>query len=146
MADTYLRHNDLHCYDDLRGEEDIEVDLESSGDTIGPNSLCLGKVCGEEVEGYDCGREVGAWLDTVLGLTGVKLVRGVRRKSQLLEGSKSLANDSSCLVLGQASVDLLAQEYAKRKEEENQLFQRGAKVRCEGEVNEIFMQCGRKDE
>ena len=114
MADTHLRHNDLHCYDDLRGEEDIEVDLESSGDTIGPNSLCLGKVCGEEVEGYDCGREVGDWLDTVLGLTGVKLVRGVRRKSQLLEGSKSLANDSSCLVLGQASVDLLAQEVNRR--------------------------------
>ena len=74
----------------------------------------MGKVCGEEGEGYDCGREVGDWLDTVLGLTGVRLVRGVRRKSQLLEGSKSLANDSSCLVLGQASVDLLAQEVNRR--------------------------------
>ena len=72
--------------------------------------VCLGKICGEEVEGEDCGQEVSDWLEEALGLDDLKLVRSVRRKSARL----SLANDSSCLLVSQASVALLTREVRDR--------------------------------
>ena len=107
----------MYCYDNISGVEDIEVGLDISGETIEEKSLCIGNICGEEVHGQDCGQEVSDWLENVLGLSGVKLVRGVRRKSSKLNGSSSsssLANDSSCLVLSQASVVQLAEEVRTR--------------------------------
>ena len=106
----------LPCYDNTRGVEDIEVGLDVSGETIEESSLCLGNICGEEVQGRDCGPQVSDWLENVLGLSGVKLVRGVRRNSARSLGSTStsLANDSSCLVVSQASVALLAREVRER--------------------------------
>ena len=32
--------------------------------------LCSGKVCGDIIEGYDCGDEVADWLEETIGLTG----------------------------------------------------------------------------
>ena len=67
--------------------------------------VCIGSICGEEVQGHHCGPEVAAWLQHVLGLADVQLVRGARRQSSTrAEVSSSLANDSSCLLLSEASV------------------------------------------
>ena len=67
--------------------------------------VCIGSICGEEVQGHHCGPEVAAWLQHVLGLADVQLVRGARRQSSpRAEVSTSLANDSSCLLLSEASV------------------------------------------
>ena len=33
--------------------------------------LCSGKVCGDIIEGFDCGDEVADWLEETLGLTGM---------------------------------------------------------------------------
>ena len=35
--------------------------------------LCSGKVCGDIIEGFDCGDEVADWLEETLGLTGTYL-------------------------------------------------------------------------
>ena len=72
--------------------------------------VCLGKICGEEVEGEDCGQEVSDWLEDALGLDDIKLVRSVRRNST----RQSLANDSSCLLVSEASVALLTREVRER--------------------------------
>ena len=32
--------------------------------------LCSGKVCGDSIDGFDCGDNVSNWLEDVLGLTG----------------------------------------------------------------------------
>ena len=93
------------------GLEDIEVTLEVRGETSGlTGGVCLGKVCGEEVEGEDCGEAVSDWLEAALGLSDLRLVRSVRRRSARL----SLANDSSCLLVSQASLAQLAREVRER--------------------------------
>ena len=32
--------------------------------------LCSGKVCGDKIDGIDCGDEISEWLELALGLTG----------------------------------------------------------------------------
>ena len=93
------------------GLRDIEVSLEAGGGGGRlTGAVCLGKICGEEVEGEDCGQAVSDWLEDVLGLSDLRLVRSVRRSSARL----SLANDSSCLLVSQASLALLAGEVRGR--------------------------------
>ena len=71
----------MHCYNNSRDVEDIEVDIDNSGEIVEEKGLCLGNICGQEVEGRDCGQEVADWLEDVLCLNGLKLVRGERRRS-----------------------------------------------------------------
>ena len=78
------------------------------------SEVCVGNICGEEVQGYDCGQEASSFLEDVLGLQGVRLVRGVKRKSQRTEMSTSLANDSSCLLLNDASINSLLNQVKSR--------------------------------
>merc|ERR1711892_946567 len=95
----------------IAGENDIEVNIESVSkekQNNFENDVCIGNVCGEEVEGMSCGREVADWLERILGLDNVKLVKGVRRKSKRKQVSNSLANDSDCLVLNVESINMLA--------------------------------------
>ena len=51
---------------------------------------CIGSICGEEVLGYDCGEEVATWLESILGVSDLKLVRGLQRKSRRQEKSTTL--------------------------------------------------------
>ena len=81
------------------GEGEVEVPLAGVG-----GEECTGSVCGEPVLGRSCGEEVGEWLERVLGVDGVKLVRGVSRRSSRRVVSTSLANDSGCLVVSLESV------------------------------------------
>ena len=81
---------------------------------------CIGNICGEEVTGYDCGQEVSDWLETVLGVPDLKLVRGVGRKSRRKEKSTTLANDSSCLILNEASILNLLAKVQERCEKNNE--------------------------
>ena len=76
--------------------EDIEVDIDNSGEIVEEQSLCLGNICGEEVEGRDCGQEVADWLEDVLCLNGLKLVRGERRRSTRQAGNV-LRFNTQCL-------------------------------------------------
>ena len=48
------------------GMEDIEVALEAGGEARAglTGDICLGKICGQEVGGEDCGEEVSDWLET----------------------------------------------------------------------------------
>ena len=68
-------------------------------------SLCSGKVCGDIIEGYDCGEAVADWLEDTLGLTGLRLVKLHERKSKSL--IKSLANEAQFLCLNYESAKTL---------------------------------------
>ena len=80
------------------------------------SEVCVGNICGEEVQGYDCGQEAASFLEDILGVPGVRLVRGVKRRSQRTEMSSSLANDSSCLLLNDASINSLLGQVKTRCE------------------------------
>ena len=69
---------------------------------------CVGKVCGDMVEGLDCGPEVTAWLEMVTGLLDIRLVKLVSRIHKTNQNNhngtndialKSFANEGQFLVL-----------------------------------------------
>ena len=105
------------------GENNVEVNIEVSGELKQrsfEDNICIGKVCGEEVEGVSCGAEVSDWLERILGLDDVKLVKGLRRRSKRKLVSNSLANDSDCLVLNKESINILANKVKQTCEKYNE--------------------------
>ena len=75
------------------------------------NETCLGKVCGDVVEGLDCGEDVSNWLEEVTGLSNLKLVQLTKReqrksvkKSKQTQDLKSFANEAQFLILNLNSV------------------------------------------
>lgn len=91
----------------------IEISLTNVDDftkTTNAN-LCNSKVCGDRVQGVDCGDKVAAWLGRVLDLSGVRLIRQsdeekrVFKKDQLSE--ISLANQAQFLLISIPSVKWL---------------------------------------
>ncbi|XP_023320374.1 molybdenum cofactor sulfurase isoform X2 [Eurytemora carolleeae] len=89
------------------GLKDIEVDLVLSEDRRKnriAEDICIGKICGEQMEGVSCGPEVANWLDTALGRQGLRLVRGLKRMSARESPSSTLANDSQILTLNISSI------------------------------------------
>ena len=73
---------------------------------------CVGNVCGDSIEGLDCGVEVSNWLEHATGLQDlklVKLIKRVQRKStnmrhdNLPKNLKSFANESQFLILNYES-------------------------------------------
>lgn len=92
-------------------EKDVEVSMDmfdEQNQIEDTGSVCIGNVCGEEVEAVSCGPEVSAWLERILGIEDVKLVKGLKRRSKRKQASNTLANDSDCLVLNSASIEYLA--------------------------------------
>ena len=49
---------------------------------------CQSKVCGDKIEGIDCGEEVAEWLSDVMNRPGLRLIR------QLPEDSRSKKDSS----------------------------------------------------
>lgn len=78
-------------------------------------TLCQSKVCGDRIEGVDCGDAVADWLAHVLGEPHVRLIRQsaddrrrFRRKRNDPGGQRiSLANQAPFLLINVASVEWL---------------------------------------
>ena len=54
----------------LWSDETCEISLDSTSKEVQEKQLCSGKVCGDFINGLDCGDEVADWLENLLGLTG----------------------------------------------------------------------------
>ena len=72
---------------------------------------CVGKVCGDEVEGLDCGQDVSNWLESVTGLSNLTLVQLTKREQRKSVKSykqtqdlRSFANEAQFLILNLNSV------------------------------------------
>ena len=77
-------------------------------------NLCSGKVCGDKIDGSDCGDEVAQWLEQVLDLTGLRLIQLSSRNSKKAgkPNLQSLANEAQFLILNRNSAqDLLINAY-----------------------------------
>ena len=73
--------------------------------------LCSGKVCGDNIDGSDCGDEVAQWLEQVLDLTGLRLIQLSSRKSKKpKQNLQSLANEAQFLILNRNSAQDLRNE------------------------------------
>lgn len=57
---------------------------------------CQSKVCGDRIQGWDCGNEVADWLSKALGSSGLRLLR---QCNNLNENSRSSKNGISLLII-----------------------------------------------
>ncbi|XP_060552726.1 molybdenum cofactor sulfurase-like [Ruditapes philippinarum] len=106
--------------------ETMSVSLDTMSQHETEASLCSSKVCGDRVQSYDCGNEVGDWLSEALCRPGCRLIRqatGDNRVTKLKNDDAedksrlSLANESQYLLICRDSVTALQQKILKRREE-----------------------------
>ena len=93
------------------GMKSVSVSFDGGSPKADELDFCLGRVCGDKMEGLDCGDAVAEWLTQALGEEGLRLIRlhsrtpapgrhaGVRH---------SLANSGQLLVLNRESAADLA--------------------------------------
>ncbi|XP_069687555.1 molybdenum cofactor sulfurase 2 [Periplaneta americana] len=80
-------------------------------------SLCQSKVCGDRVQGWDCGDDVASWLSNALGRPGLRLIRHwdsdcriskVKKKDERQKVALSLSNQAQFLLINSSSVEWLS--------------------------------------
>lgn len=80
------------------------------------SSFCQSKVCGDRIDGIDCGDEVAEWLDDVLCSTGLRLIqqsvndKRTAKNDVSTEQAISLSNQAQFLLINVTSVDWLAKK------------------------------------
>lgn len=81
------------------------------------SSLCQSKVCGDRIDGIDCGDDVAAWLSYVLCTSGLRLIRqnsddkrSSRNNDGKAEQAIALSNQAQFLLINTASVEWLTKK------------------------------------
>lgn len=117
---------------DFPDMETFQLSL-NSNETYGDTDVrmsCTSKVCGDRINGIDCGDEVSDWLSEALQRPGCRLIQQTKqdgRQSKLTDSAKaqsstytnlSLANESQFLLISRSSVKALQNKMAEKQEEE----------------------------
>lgn len=87
----------------------IEIPLDSEIYLTREAKICETKVCGDRIQGMDCGDEVAAWISAVLSTDGLRLIKqneNVERKNKAI----SLSNQAQFLLISEPSVKFLMNE------------------------------------
>jgi molybdenum cofactor sulfurtransferase len=66
--------------DDPKHRSDVRIEA----------SLCQSKVCGDRVQGWDCGDDVASWLSDALGRQGLRLIRQWTSDTRVSKGKRKL--------------------------------------------------------
>lgn len=75
------------------------------------SSLCQTKVCGDNIQGNDCGDDVANWISNALQISGLRLIRhSDERISKYSKNSIALSNQSQFLLINSTSVRWLAEK------------------------------------
>lgn len=88
------------------GMNPLTLVINATSDVLEPFEVCLGNVCGETMDGFDCGNAASDWLGQALEMPNLKLIRLLSRSSANFN-AMSLANEAPYLVVNKSSVDLL---------------------------------------
>lgn len=78
--------------------------------------FCQSKVCGDRIDGIDCGDEVADWLDDVLCTSGLRLIqqnvndKRTAKNANQTQQAISLSNQAQFLLINVASVDWLTKK------------------------------------
>lgn len=73
--------------------------------------ICQSKVCGDRVEGIDCGDTVADWLTEALDCDGLRLIRQEdHRISRQYQNNIALSNQAQFLLINRASTRWLAEK------------------------------------
>lgn len=91
----------------------ISLDYDKSSDTLKNGYLCQTKVCGDNIQGIDCGDNVADWLSIALGISGLRLIRQNNNEDRISRHSQNniaLANVSQYLLINSTSVHWLSEK------------------------------------
>lgn len=107
----------------LSGCPVLRISIGDGGGDKSDMDICVGKVCGDKIEGIDCGQEAAEWLEQATGLTGLRLVRLTHRSSkETTKKLQSFANEAQFLVLNRSSA-LKLQENMMQEENTDWLLE-----------------------
>nr|XP_050869088.1 molybdenum cofactor sulfurase 1 [Vespula vulgaris] len=94
------------------GMPSIEVLLKNSEDYVN-GTICQSRVCGQKVQGIDCGGDVSEWLSLAIGHPNLKLVRQIsheikdKPKQGLQNPKLSFSSQAQYLLLNEESISWL---------------------------------------
>ncbi|CAH0558996.1 unnamed protein product [Brassicogethes aeneus] len=99
----------------FKGHKSIEMLLENNvSKNIKNNAyLCQSKVCGNKIQGWDCGETVSQWLQEVLNTPDLRLLRQcsvieeINTRTSKQDYQLSLANKAQFLLINSASIKWL---------------------------------------
>ncbi|XP_026286386.1 molybdenum cofactor sulfurase 3 [Frankliniella occidentalis] len=108
-----LNNKLLHLH--FSGESSsVSVPLDETNNNEKVNgSLCQSKVCGDRIDGIDCGDEVAKWLSSNLGRHGIRLVRQLKkdgRSGKDFKKALALSNKAQFLMVSEESVSWLGDQ------------------------------------
>ncbi|XP_070508308.1 molybdenum cofactor sulfurase 3 [Chironomus tepperi] len=87
--------------------DSIEIPLNTKGEEIRSASVCQTKVCGDYINGHDCGQQVAEWLSNALAINNLRLIRQNAEGKERKSGKIALANQAQFLLINKASVQWL---------------------------------------
>lgn len=73
--------------------------MESLNSEINDYSLCQSKVCGDRIDGIDCGDEISNWLSDALQIQGLRLIRQSDDDHRIIKKYQSLGKLNIILFL-----------------------------------------------
>lgn len=91
------------------GAEHIEIPLQSPNQQLREAKICETKVCGDRIQGYDCGNSVAQWLSDVLLMEDIRLIRQSENQERR-HGEISFSNQAQFLLVSEPSVKWLMDE------------------------------------
>jgi molybdenum cofactor sulfurtransferase len=83
----------------------IEIPIEAENSKQREAKMCETKVCGDRIQGWDCGDEVADWLCQVLSLSDLRLIK--QSSDGRKNGRISLSNQAQFLLVSENSVKWL---------------------------------------
>lgn len=87
----------------------IEIPLVCEGSNTREAKICETKVCGDRIQGIDCGEEVAQWLSRCLSIDGLRLIKQIDNVKRRY-GAITLSNQAQFLLISEPSVQWLINE------------------------------------
>lgn len=87
----------------------IEIPLHYASNKTREAKICETKVCGDRVQGIDCGDDIAQWLSNALSIDGLRLIKQVENVERRY-GAIALSNQAQFLLISQPSVLWLMNE------------------------------------
>lgn len=84
----------------------VEIPLNDDKAKPREAKVCETKVCGDRIQGWDCGDEVAQWLCEVLSMSDLRLIKQSDENGRK-NGSISLSNQAQFLLVNESSVKWL---------------------------------------
>jgi molybdenum cofactor sulfurtransferase len=89
--------------------QSIEIPIVNENANSIEAKMCETKVCGDRIQGRDCGNEVAKWLSEVLEIDDLRLIRQSEENGRK-NGSISLSNQAQFLLISEPSVKWLMEQ------------------------------------